>query len=69
MKITIRFDHIDIAENASYREIYRVMSDAVRENWPGMTSVSSEHQRLAQQQAAASAARQLSRTIAARRVR
>ncbi|WP_325894321.1 hypothetical protein [Grimontia sp. NTOU-MAR1] len=69
MKITIRFDLIDIAENASYREIYRVMSDVVRENWPGMTSVSSEHQRLAQQQVAVSAARHLARTVAARRAR
>lgn len=69
MKITISFERIDIADNASYREIYRVMSDAVRENWPGMGSVSAEHQRLAQQQAAASAARHLTRTVASRRAR
>ncbi|MGP8305588.1 hypothetical protein [Vibrio sp. YIC-376] len=69
MKITIGFDHIQIAENASYSEIYTELSKAVRQNWPNLTSVSVEQQRLAQQCAVVAMAKQLSRTVAARRIR
>ncbi|MDF2184635.1 hypothetical protein O1O06_07630 [Grimontia hollisae] len=69
MKVTIQFDHIHIAENASYREIYRALSDAMRENWPAVVSIPAERQQLAQQRAASVAARDLIRTLAVRRTR
>lgn len=69
MKVTIQFDQLHIAENASYRDIYRALYGAMGENWPAVTSIPAERQQFAQQRAASSAARHLIRTLTARRTR
>ncbi|MDD1780470.1 hypothetical protein LRP49_04575 [Enterovibrio sp. ZSDZ35] len=69
MKVNIRFDHIQIADNASYREVYRAVSDAVRQHWPNMPNVTPERQQQAQQRASSQTARQLVRTLSAGRAR
>ncbi|KXF83024.1 hypothetical protein [Enterovibrio coralii] len=69
MKVNIHFEQIQIADNANYREVYRAVSDAVRQNWPTMQNMSLERQQVAQQRASSQAARQLMKTLSTGRAR